>query len=449
MRPCIRDATWVGGGLTVLSDGVLSPYLDMRRKPAPLLAQILKTLNAPRPMTAARILILTSGALCANPRVLKEARTLSAFGYDVTVINPNTSRAHAEADMRMLARSAYKQQVLAFDHRLQTRAITWLARRALRLGLDFPRALGPTHGLLEAARRSPADLVIVHNEVAHWAGLRLLREGRNVAADIEDWHSEDLSVQSRRYRPLATLRRQERALLHNARYCTTTSEVMANTLFARYGGQRPTVLTNSFPLQANCPPRPLGAPVSFFWFSQTIGPDRGLEQLMRAWGQATGTSELHLLGSATPSYLAFLRAMLPETHTSRLHIHPLVHPEELPGVIARHDVGLAIEISSIPNRNLTITNKILQYCNAGLALLASKTLGQQEVLANAPNAGLLIDVGNHEEFRDAISRLANDRAAIELHRTTARELAVRKYSWEHEEPTLLNLVQEALRVPSS
>lgn len=399
-------------------------------------------------MPRARILILTSGALSANPRPLKEASSLAKHGYAVTVINPNLSHTHASSDARLLSSNSYEQLVLPFDHHFATRCVTWLARRALRLGIDHRRALGPSHGILKAARRQSADLIIAHNEVAHWVGLQLLREGRRVAADIEDWHSEDLSVESRRYRPLRTLRRHEQLLLQNAAYCTTTSEVMADALFARYGGTRPEVITNSFPLQKRPPSRETSQPVRFFWFSQTIGPDRGLEQLMQAWGKSDGESELTLLGYGSAAYIEKLRSLLPEWRRAALIIHPLVHPDDLPEIIARHDVGLAIEVSSIPNRNLTITNKILQYCNAGVAIIATATRGQQEVLRNDLGAGAFVDLSDIKQFSSVMTRLAHNRAELLGQQQAARKLAESKYNWELEERTLLRLVDTALRRPA-
>jgi len=361
------------------------------------------------------------------------------------VINPDTGPAHVAADARLLTTSTYRQLVVPFDHRLRTRCVTKLARLALRVGIDHRRALGPSHGILQAARQQLSDLVIVHNEVAHWVGLKLMNEGRLVAADIEDWHSEDLSVQSRRQRPLRTLRRHEQLLLHKAAYCSTTSEAMASALYERYGGIRPEVITNSFPLQELPIQHNRSQAVQFFWFSQTIGPDRGLEKLMLAWGNSSGDSTLTLLGAGESVYIESLRALLPESRRHLLFIHPFVHPEDLAEVIARHDVGLAIEESSIPNRDLTITNKILQYCNAGVAIIASRTLGQQEVLGHARDAGVLVNLDDVRDFGAAITRLATDPTELTRRQVAARKLAERKYCWEREAPRLLALVENALR----
>ena len=56
-----------------------------------------------------RILIITSGPLCRNPRALKEASTLGAAGYDLTVATV-ASHARFEAyDDAILANAPFRK----------------------------------------------------------------------------------------------------------------------------------------------------------------------------------------------------------------------------------------------------------------------------------------------------------------------------------------------------
>jgi glycosyltransferase involved in cell wall biosynthesis len=125
-------------------------------------------------------------------------------------------------------------------------------------------------------------------------------------------------------------------------------------------------------------------------------------------------------------------------------ILPLVPPADLPAVIADHDIGLALELAEIPSRDLTITNKILQYLNAGLVVVASDTAGQREVLARAPEAGLLVSLSDAVATATALDHLLGDRAELRRHQQAARRLAEGVYCWEHEAPRLLSLVADAL-----
>jgi len=283
----------------------------------------------------------------------------------------------------------------------------------------------------------------VHNEVPHWVGARLLADGRRVAADIEDWHTEDLLPEERRGRPLTRLRAVERQLLHQAAYVSTTSHALADALHLRHGGRPPIVVTNSFPLQP-APPRRTSAPPAFFWFSQTLGPGRGLEPFLTAWRMTRVPSRLVLLGQPRPGFVETLLADLSPAQRAHVALLPLVPPEQLPAVIARHDIGLALEQASILSRDLTITNKILQCLNAGLAIVASDTAGQREVLARSPAAGLLISLDEPAHLAVQLDELLADRVALASRQHAARRLAEDTYCWEREEPRLLSAVAGAL-----
>ncbi|NJK92614.1 MAG: glycosyltransferase family 4 protein [Blastochloris sp.] len=312
------------------------------------------------------------------------------------------------------------------------------------LGFHSAWALPASSSLLAEARRIPADLTIVHNEAPHWVGWQLIQEGRRVAADLEDWHSEDLLPEHSLKRPLRLLRAQEKALLHQAIYTTTTSQSLATALHQRYGGSAPEVVTNSFPLQPNPLPRPLGEPPSFYWFSQTVGPGRGLEPWIQAWARTITPSHLVLQGECAPQYQKKLLSLLPPAKQSQLQFLPLTDPDQLPAFIARHDIGLALEESSIGNRNLTITNKILQYLNAGLPVLASHTEGQREVLARDSEAGWLVDLNDTQGLTRKLDAILQDKPRLDKMRWAARSLAENVYCWEKEAPTMVERVHQSL-----
>ncbi len=399
----------------------------------------------------ARILILTNGHLARNPRVLKEASCLGAAGHAVTVLGVRNHRPSVPLDAGLTARAACFQleqiQMLDGPRAWLRRARVRLARElAGRGGRPSIHALGPASALLRAARAHPADLIIAHNEIAHWCGLRLLDAGRVVAADIEDWHSEDLLPADRAGRPLELLRKIEEGLLHRAAGVTTTSEALSSALHARYGGRRPEVLTNSFALPAPRSPDSAtdGEPPAFFWFSQTTGPGRGLEEFLAAWSLCKRPSRLVLLGEVREAYAEHLRSLAAPERRHFIRFLPLVAPDELPSLIARHDIGLALEKAEIPNRDLTITNKILQYLGSSLAVVATPTAGQREVLAGDPDAGLLESFSSPTEAARALDSLIADPAALARRRAAARRLAEERYCWEREAPRHVARIERLL-----
>jgi len=223
---------------------------------------------------------------------------------------------------------------------------------------------------------------------------------------------------------------------------------LARALHARYGGRRPEVITNSFPLQPDplTPETSRVSPARFFWFSQTLGPGRGLESFLRAWGRSESHSEVVLLGEDRGHYAEQLRRLVPPDCRSKLSFRPLVPPVDLPAVIAAHDIGLALEVTTVANKDLTISNKILQYLNAGLAVVATPTAGQREVLAHDPEAGIILDL-DQADASGSLRELTADRVRLKARRNAARRLAETRYHWEREEATLLAVVAQSLGIP--
>ena len=406
-------------------------------------------------MTGRKILILTASHLCRNPRVVKEAATLGAAGYDVTVMTVSVQERFERMDLALISGLPFRRITLDYSRRDRlTRIRDWLNRGSTRLSreilrylrLESPESLGPARPLLALARAFPADLTIVHTEIPIWAAQFLIRDGRRVAVDVEDWYSEDLLFADRRSRPLRLLRQAEDFVLNHAVYSAATSESMADALVAAYRCPRPIVVHNTFPLQPTArPDAPVGsAPPAFIWFSQTIGPGRGLELFFAAWERTTVPSRVFLLGDERPGYRRKILDRLSPGKRELVRFLPLVTPDALPLKLAEFDLGLALEPVWPINRDVTITNKIFQYMNAGLAVVATATAGQSEVMRAAPAAGLLLEA--HETTRNAalLDELLGDRARLAACQHASRAAAVSRCTWEHDAPRLLAAVATAL-----
>jgi len=406
-------------------------------------------------MIRARILIVSALHLCRNPRVVKEATTLGHAGYDVTVMTVAASARFKGMDrelardlpFRCLSLDLIGPALITRSRSFVSRGATWFSRAALRyLNLESPQALGPAYGLLAMAQGFPADLTIVHTEIPIWIAQSLIRRGRRVAVDIEDWYSEDLLYADRLCRPLRLLRRAEHFALNHAAYASATSESMAAALADRYRCPKPLVIRNTFPLQPRTRlDRPMGSESpAFIWFSQTVGPGRGLELFLAAWNQTTVPSRVVLLGDVRDGYRQHLLARVAADRRDCVTFLPLVTPDQLPDQLAAFDIGLALESRWPLNRDITITNKILQYMNAGLALVATDTAGQAEVMRAAPESGLLVAAHETSQLAIQLTNLLSNRETLRGQQRAARAAAASQFCWEMDAPHLLAAVERAL-----
>lgn len=387
-------------------------------------------------MSQPKVTLLTASPLCKNPRVLKEARTLAERGFATRVLTVRSNAVCEELDRELLAGAGFEKQVV--ENSPAARLLTKAARKGGGRGLLAPFSLGPWLALSRAFRRDRADLTLVHTELPLCI---LARQPKQAAlVDFEDWYSEDLLPEARRERPLSYLRGAEAAVLRRHR-CYTTSEALAVALEANYGCPRPAVVRNVFPLQASPSPCSCGTPVRLVWFSQTIGAGRGLEEFLVLLRQTERVVQLTLVGSVADDYLAGLHALLGQP----IQHQPAVAPEALPALLSGFDVGLALELATPPSRDLTITNKVFQYLNAGLAVISTDTRGQREVFA--PSMGLLLE--GQRAQGETVARLRaflEDASCVSAAKRANRVLAEQRYCWEREAETWLGLVRSSLGV---
>jgi glycosyltransferase involved in cell wall biosynthesis len=409
-----------------------------------------------------RIVLISGNSLCHNPRVMKAATTLERHGYDVHVLGAWLEADLKARDRAMLAQAPFRFEPV-FDATLpgfQNIAAHTL-RRARRkaantfhglTGRQSRDQLGYGIGrLLARARALEADLYIAHSEPALYVVWRLMQGGRRAGVDMEDWYSEDLPADTRTRRPLNLLRRLESELLVKGAYSTCPSRAMSQALAAAYGGKPPAVVYNAFPAAERAAidglrkDRRDGAVPSIYWFSQTLGPGRGLEDLIAALPLFDRDVEIHLRGRAAPGMAEWIRSQVPARWRARLFLHPLAPSEELMSRLAEHDIGFAGEQNYCRSRELTVTNKILHYLLGGLAVVASDTAGQREVAMQASGAVTLYQPGNPAALAQALRTLIESANGLARAKAAALQAAERTFCWERQEQVLLRTMQEALR----
>jgi glycosyltransferase involved in cell wall biosynthesis len=304
--------------------------------------------------------------------------------------------------------------------------------------------------MLEVALAEKADLTIVHSEAGLWVADMLLRHGYPVGIDFEDWFTEDLPKHSRRERPVRQMRQFEQKLAETCTYCLCTSHAVAREMENTFSVKQPTVIYNSFPwserasLDEEFHDRKDRTTPSLHWFSQTIGKGRGLESLFLALTRLEHPVQIHLRGNCSDETREWIKNSIPFGWHDKVFIHPTVPNDNLLSRISEHDIGLAIESNIVKNKDLTVTNKLFQYMLGGLAVIATATAGQTEIMSQWASDEQLVPCDDPNSLAEAIDWLLESKENLQASKTTSLQATRNLFSWEHQIPLLERLIDETL-----
>jgi len=212
-----------------------------------------------------------------------------------------------------------------------------------------------------------------------------------------------------------------------------------------YGIPLPTVVLNVFPLsQAPDAPTPKGTAMpgpSLYWFSQTIGPDRGLECAVRAITRAQSKPHLYLRGTPAAAYASLLRGLAEEQGCAdRLHLLPPAMPQQMERLAVEYDVGLVGETGHTPNRRICLTNKQFTYLLAGLPVLFSDIPAHRQLANELGDAARLYAVDDADELAQQLDTILLSSVLLSKSRQLAWRFGQGRYNWEFEEKLLLACV---------
>jgi len=398
-----------------------------------------------------KICIVTSGQPTNNPRVVKEADALTGAGYHVSVVGIEGARWAVESDKTLLKDKTWKFEA-AGGHLEGISPAYWLSRWRYAISLrllkkcsnvvDPKDALGrAVRQLIDKARQTKADLYIGHNIPGWLAASEASKiNGSMFALDVEDYHSGLETNQ----KIIPLIKEIEAKLLTKATYVSVSSKEIG-LLYAHHTLATPTVvIRNVFPRNPNSKPARTteGNLLKLYWFSQSIGPNRGLEDIFGAMRHLADLPvELHIRGSLRYSR-AYLQELISENFISppKIHFLPLIPTVENDHTAQAFPVGLALENTKIPARDCCLTNKVFSFLTAGCAILYTKTTAQQNLFNDYPNCGVGYSPGNFGELAEHIRFWFHNRDALYQAQINSWQVG-QELCWENEQVSLLEMVK--------
>ncbi len=394
---------------------------------------------------AKRITVVTAGHVSACPRMLKAADALASAGYRVRVVSTKSTPWATAADSAVRETRQWDWTTVDYDRATGAglRVKTGVRFRAMQA---IANLVGPSHVPMPIAIRAYSRMhdEIVHAAVAEPADLiyggttgalaavaeSAARLGVPYGIDFEDFHSgEHGGSGSELTNALAT--RIERHVISGAAFTTAGSPMIADA-YRHMHGVRPLPIHNTFSILDEHAIPGWNGVLRLYWFSQTLGQGRGLEDVVRAAGAARHPIELHLRATPVQHYLDSLRSLQAGVAPNlRLIVHDASGPDDMVRLAAPYDAGLSCEEPVVVNRRLNLANKIFTYIAAGTPVILSRTPAQEALERDLGDAAFGYDCGDVDGLARHLDALAVNAALRRCARRAASEAAARRWHWEH------------------
>lgn len=404
------------------------------------------------------VCIVSPGNLASNPRVLKEADALHGAGYDVTAIVCDYNEVLRPADDAIETSVPWKviRVPRSRGEGLRARAFEGLARTLEALGIPVPANIAalsartPVGALMRRARDVPADLYIAHYVAALPAvATAAHRHNALIGFDAEDFHSgEGTDGPGDAFR-MKMIRTVEQAILPSCAHMTAAAPLIGKAYAESYGLAFPATVLNVFPLSMapdlgrHARTSEQAESLRAYWFSQTIGLDRGLQSFIKAMSLATTRVTLDIRGSNRWGHGDALMTLAASLGLGdRVRLLPMAPPSEMVRLAAAYDIGLSLETDVSENRRICLTNKIFTYLLAGVPVIMSDTPAQSLLTPDLGPAARLCSLDDPAGLAATLDALASTASLAEASQA-AWALGRERYNWDREQSVLLQSVAGA------
>jgi hypothetical protein len=416
-------------------------------------------------MSSARPLIclVTPGHVASAPRLVKEADSLVDAGYRVHVVAGRHFGPADPLDADILG--AARWSCTRVDYRsgagtLARKVLRSFARRLVvhpRLATVRLAAMASHAEALRLSRVAAAlqaQLYIGHNLPALPAAALAARAlGVPYGFDAEDFHGAETEAAMNEPAARAWVHVLQSKLLSGCAHLTAASPLISLQYKVTYRVEPRTVL-NVFP-RSQAPASPVhpgpvteGRPARLYWFSQTVGPDRGLDGAVAILGRMRTPAELHLRGFPAPGFAAHLNALAARAGVTRpIRFLPPGPPTEMARLAAGADLGLSTEPALPPNHNLCLANKVFVYLLAGIPQMLSNTSAHTKLAPDLGSAALLANLAKPDEAARQLDQFLANPVRVAAARASAWDLATRRYCWDVEKELFLESVRAVVPLP--
>lgn len=398
-----------------------------------------------------KVVLMALGQPSTNPRLLKEALWFRDKGYDVYVLYCFWSNWGYHSDKKIIASNPsinwseiggnpYSKKLTYFYTRFRFKIIRLLASRFQGSLFWAERSMCRCFNeLFQSARDINASLYIAHNLGA----LPLIGKVASILKkpfvfDAEDFHRGQYAGGSNEFLQSSLI---ENYWMPKAGLITVASPLIADK-YKQLLGIESLLINNVF--NVNNAPKvgfEISLPIKLFWFSQTVGKGRGLEDILTALKKfSLGSFSITIMGDLSIDMENYLRGLVLEKKELMVDLRFLspVEPDRVLEIAANYDIGLAIEPGINENNNLSYSNKLFTYLLAANAILFSATRAQNFFFNAHKHIGWIYPSGDIDSLFLVLEQILKNPSEVILLKQNAQELAHKIYNWEIEQSKLEN-----------
>ena len=387
-----------------------------------------------------RVSMLVWNTFLNDARVLNEARTLARVGYEVRVhalalfaVTPALETLEPGLTVQRCGGGQGRRQQGGGAGRFKGLALLLLlcARVFTMLQMGWAVLSARPH--------------LVHAHDVNMLPLAWLVSRITRVPLVYDAH--EISTGREGYRPYrGMIAWLEKRIMPRAAGTITTTDARAKFFARAYGIERPLVLQNRprqlQPIRSNRLREQLQLhqtwPVVIY--QGGLQPGRGLARLVEVAASVPDAYFVFVGGGRLTAELKSLTQRLQLTERVRfIHTVPLA---ELPSFTASADIGVQPIENTCLNHYTTDSNKLFEYVQAGLPVVASD-LPEIRRVVQEQDLGVLVPEGDSVALAAALRDLVGDEGKRQYYASRSRK-AARVLNWESQEHELLALYERVL-----
>ncbi len=396
------------------------------------------------------IAIVTNTHLCNNPRLVKEIETLNKIAL-ITVFFFQFDKEKKKFDCEIIDQFS-EVRFISVDwtrkynpERVFYTLISKLLKyiyTILHINIWPEQQLWTGNFMLfQKLNKTKADLYHGHN-LGTLAGVVKVAKRMNVKCsfDAEDFHRGEYTRQNVNQQNTIII---ENKYIPNLDLLISASPLITGEYKILYPSVKHLTINNSFPTntylkKVNIPS--LTAPIKCIWFSQVVGLDRGIQDIIKGLNLLKKKKiQLDIIGAVSTKTMNYLSKFNTNTNLE-INFMGILSTKELDLNLVNYDIGFASETPLNYNREICLTNKIFQYMNAGLAILATDTNAQIK-FSKDTGIGQIYKRGDYKQLSLIVSRLIENPEILYKAKSSTASNS-KNYSWEVESLKLKNCFNE-------